>query len=149
MDAVDEIKTASDKKRTTIAAQKIFKKYKNIKRPKRTFVVDEDDIETIDYNEPLQEDVFAKESILNAANKVLDFEQFKKEEEKRLQEYNNQLLEDAETINYADDVSLNNVRENKNLKMTAKKVSDKYRKIRQKRKNKTKTQGCNFYTDFT
>ena len=54
MNAVDKIKTASNKKRTRIAAQKIFKKYKNMKRPKRTFVVDEDDIETIDYNEPLQ-----------------------------------------------------------------------------------------------
>ena len=139
MDAVDEIKTASDKKRTRIAAQKIFKKYKNMKRPKRTFVVDEDDIETIDYNEPLQEDVFAEESILNAANKVLDFEQFKKEQEKRLQEYNDQLLNDAETINYVDDVSLNDVRENKNLKLAAKKVSDKYRKIRQKCKAATST----------
>ena len=139
MNAVDKIKTASNKKRTRIAAQKIFKKYKNMKRPKRTFVVDEDDIETIDYNEPLQEDVFAEKSILNAANRVLDFEHFKKEQEKRLQEYNNQLLEDAETINYVDDVSLNNVRENKNLKMTAKMVNDKYRKIRQKRKAATST----------
>ena len=104
-----------------------------MKRPKRTYLVNEvneEDIDTIDYNEPLQDDVFAGESIVNAANKVMDFEQFKKEQEERLQEYNNQLLNDAETINYVNDVSLDDVRENKNLKMVAKKISDKYKKIR-------------------
>ena len=116
----DKIKTASDKKRTRITAQKILKKYKNMKRPRRTYLVNEEDIDTIDYNEPLQDDVFAGESIVNAANKVMDFEQFKKEQEERLQEYNDQLL--------------NDVRENKNLKMVAKKISDKYKKIRQKHK---------------
>ena len=91
-----------------------------MKRPKRTYLVNEEDIDTIDYNEPLQDDVFAGESIVNAANKVMDFEQFKKEQEERLQEYNDQLL--------------NDVRENKNLKMVAKKISDKYKKIRRKHK---------------
>ena len=122
-DAANEIKTASDKKRTRITAQKILKKYKNMKRPKRTYLVNEEDIDTIDYNEPLQDDAFAGESIVNASNKVMDFEQFKKEQEKRLQEYNDQLL--------------NDVRENKNLKMVAKKISDKYKKIRRKRKAAT------------
>ena len=79
-DTIDEIKTASDKKRTKVAAQKILKKYKNLKRPKKTYLVNEEDI---DYIEP-QEDLFAGESILNAANKVLDFEQFKKEQEREL-----------------------------------------------------------------
>ena len=74
---------------------------------------------------------------MNAANKVMDFEQFKKEQEERLLEYNNQLLNDAETINYVNDVSLDDVRENKNLKMVAKKISDKYKKIRWKRKAAT------------
>ena len=64
-------------------ADKILKKYRNMKRPKKTYLVSEEDIETIDYNEP-QEDLFAGESILNAANKVLDFEQFKKEQEREL-----------------------------------------------------------------
>ena len=108
-----------------------------MKRPKRTYLVNEEDIDTIDYNEPLQDDVFAGESIVNAANKVMDFEQFKKEQEERLQEYNDQLLNDAETINSVDDVNLDDVRENKNLKMVAKKVSDKYKKIRRKRKAAT------------
>ena len=72
IDTVDEIKTASDKKRTRITAQKILKKYKNMKRPKKTYLVNEEDIDTIDYNEP-QEDLFAGESIINTANKVIDF----------------------------------------------------------------------------
>ena len=130
---VDEVKTASDKKRTRITAQKILKKYKNMKKPKKTYLVNEEDIDTIDYNEP-QEDLFAGESIVNAANKVIDFEQFKREQEKMLQEYN---VNDAETINYVDDTYLDDVRENKNLKMAGKKISNKYKKIRQKCKAAT------------
>ena len=64
-------------------ADKILKKYRNMKRPKKTYLVSKEDIKTIDYNEP-QEDLFTGESILNAANKVLDFEQFKKEQEREL-----------------------------------------------------------------
>ena len=109
MDTVDEIKTASNKKRTRITAQKILKNYKNMKKPKRTYLVNEEYIDTIDYNEP-QEDLFEGESILNTANKVIDFEQFIKEQEKRLQEYNDQLLNDAETINYVDDINLDDVK---------------------------------------
>ena len=45
--------------------------------------MNEEDIETIDYIEP-QQDLFAGQSIVNAANKVLDFNQFKKEQEKEL-----------------------------------------------------------------
>lgn len=77
-DTIEEIKTASNKKRTKVAAQKILKKYKNLKRPKKPYLVIEKDI---DYIEP-QEDLFAGESIVNAVNKVLDFEQFKKEQER-------------------------------------------------------------------
>ena len=77
MDTVDGTKTASDKKRTRITVQKILKKYKNMKKPKRTYLVNEEDIDTIEYGE-LQEDLFAGESIINAANKIIDFEQFKK-----------------------------------------------------------------------
>ena len=95
--------------------------------------MNEENIDKIDYNEP-QEDLFAGESIVNAASKVIDFEQFKREQEKMLQEYN---LKDAETINYLDDTHLEDVRENKNLKMAAKKISDKYKKIRRKREAAT------------
>ena len=50
-------------------------------------MVNEEDLETINYDEP-QEDLFAGESILAAANKVLDFDEFKEEQERKLQECN-------------------------------------------------------------
>ena len=40
----------------------------------------EEDLETISYDEP-QEDLFAGESIIAAANKVIDFDEFKQEQE--------------------------------------------------------------------
>ena len=88
IDTIDEVKTASDKKRTRVTAQKILKKYKNMKRPEKTYLVNEEDIETIDYSEP-QEDLLAGESILNTANKLLNFNQFKKEQEKLLKKGKN------------------------------------------------------------
>ena len=97
IDTIEEIRAASDKKRTKIIADKIFKKYKNIKRPKKTYLVNEEDIKTIDYNEP-QEDLFAGESIVNAANKVLNFEQFKKEQEKELKKGKKSKQVDAKNI---------------------------------------------------
>ena len=54
-----------------------------MKRAKETYLVNEEDIETIDYTKP-QEDLFEDESIVNVVNKVLDFKQFKKKQEKEL-----------------------------------------------------------------
>ena len=39
IETIEEIRTASDKKRTEIMADKILKKYKNMKRPKKTYLV--------------------------------------------------------------------------------------------------------------
>ena len=97
------------------------------KKPPSNFLVDEADIETIDYNDGSDEDMLAKESIAIAANKV--FDRYKKE-----QTENN--LYEAETINYADDTNLANVRENKNAKIAAKKISEKYKRLAPKRKPK-------------
>ena len=69
------------KKNAKITAQKILKKYKRMKIPKKSYLIDEKDVETIDYNEP-QEDLFESESIVKAANKVLDYEAFKRDQEK-------------------------------------------------------------------
>ena len=46
-----------------------------MKRPKKTYLADEEDIETFDYDEP-EEDLFKGESILDSVNKVFDFEKF-------------------------------------------------------------------------
>ena len=50
-----------------------------MKRLKKTYLVNEGDLETLEYNEP-QEDLFRGESILAAVNKVFYFEKFKKEQ---------------------------------------------------------------------
>ena len=121
------------KKGNQIAATNILKKYKILKKPKKKYLVNEEDIETINYDDEPQEDLFAGESILAAANKALDFDKFKQEQERALQQYNDQLMNDAETINYVDDINLEDVKDNKNLKIAAKKISDKYRKLRKRK----------------
>ena len=120
------------KKGKQVAAKNILKKYKNLKKPKKTYLVNEENLETINYDEP-QEDLFEGKSILAATNKVLDFDKFKREHEKKLQQYNDQLMNDAETVKYIDDLNLEDVRDIKNLKITAKKISDKYRKLRKRK----------------
>lgn len=57
------MRKASDKKRTKILADQILKKYKNTKKPKKTYLVDD----------LLEEESVRGESILEATNKVLDF----------------------------------------------------------------------------
>ena len=42
------------------------------------------------------------------------------------------MLEDAETINYVDDINIDDLKENKNLTISAKKISNKYRKLRKR-----------------
>ena len=68
-----------------------------------------------------------------AANKVFDFHRYKKEEASTLDRYSRLKpendLEEAVTINYVDDLNLDDVREKKNVRIAAKKISDKYRKI--------------------
>ena len=75
IEIVKDIKNFASKKSARITANKILQKYKSMKRPKKTYFVNEEDIDTIDYNEP-QEDLFQGESIIEAANKGLHFEEF-------------------------------------------------------------------------
>ena len=98
------------------------------KKPPPTFLVDEADIETIDYNDDSEEDMFAKESIVIVTNKISD--RCKKE-----QAENN--LDEAETMNYVDDTNLADVRQNKNAKIAAKIITAKYKRLARKRKFKS------------
>ena len=75
IEIVKDITNFASKKSARITANKILQKYKSMKRPKKTYFVNEEDIDTIDYNEP-QEDLFQGESIIEAANKGLHFEEF-------------------------------------------------------------------------
>ena len=121
------------KKSAAITARKISQKYKNLKKPKKTFLVNEEDLETIAYDDESQEDLFRRESILEAANRVLDFEAFKKQQKEAINNFNENLLENAKTINYVDDINLDDVKDNKNLKISAKKISNKYKKLRKRK----------------
>ena len=64
---------------------------------------------------------------------MFDFDKFNEEQAEDMDDFKQKLVEDAETINYADDLDINDLKENKNLKITAKKISDKYRKQRKRR----------------
>ena len=48
IEIVEDIKNFAARKNAKITADKILKKYKSMKRPKKTYLVNEEDIETID-----------------------------------------------------------------------------------------------------
>ena len=102
-----------------------MKKYKKMNRQPLNFLVDEADLETIDHNNESNEDIFSKESIVNTANKIFDFHKYKKEQATHFLRYKKQQtgneLDDADSINYVDDINFDDVRENKNAKIVAKK----------------------------
>ena len=75
-------------------------------------MVNEEDLYTAKYDEP-QQDLFESESVLAAANKVFDFKKSQQNQKQRLGNYKEQQLNDTETINYADDLNLDNVLESK------------------------------------
>ena len=95
-------------------------------------MVNEEDLYTAKYDEP-QQDLFESESVLAAANKVFDFKKFQQNQKQRLENDKEQQLNDTETINYADDLNLDDVLEKKNLKIAAKQISDKYRKLKKRK----------------
>ena len=66
----------------------ISQKYKNLKKSKKSFLLNEEELETIEYDDEPQEDLFRRESILEAANKALDFEAFKKQQEAAINNFN-------------------------------------------------------------
>ena len=84
------------------------------------------------YDEP-QQDLFESESVLAVANKVFEFKKSQQNQKQRLENYKEQQLNDTETINYADDLDLDNVLAKKSLKIAGKQVSDKYRKLRKRK----------------
>ena len=95
-------------------------------------MVNEEDLYTAKYDEP-QQDLFESESVLAAANKVFDFKKFQQNQKQRLENYKEQQLNNTETISYADDLNLDDILEKKNLKIAAKQISDKYKKIRKRK----------------
>ena len=58
-----------------ITTKKISKKYKNLKKPKKTSLVNEEDLDT-EMHDKRQQDLFEGESVLVATNKVFDLKKF-------------------------------------------------------------------------
>ena len=83
IDVINEIKNSSAKKNAQITAKKIVQQYKLMKKPKKTYLVSdiESDIESDD------DPQISSQSIVQAANKVLDFNVLKKDQEKKLKEF--------------------------------------------------------------
>ena len=87
IEVVTQIRDSAAKKITARKTSEKYKKMRNAKN-KKTFLVDEEDLETIDYNKPeSEENLIGKESLLAAANKVFDFGKFKKEQAEVLKNY--------------------------------------------------------------
>ena len=111
-----------------------------MKKPKKTYLVNEEDLETIDFSEP--EDLFQGESILNVTNKVLDFNEFKKQQEEAIKYFNQfnekdinkkkrKALEKEEQIIEIIKVSKKREQQvDKAAQIAAKKISKKYKNIR-------------------
>ena len=114
IDVINEIKNSAAKKNAKITAKKIVQKYKSMKRPKKTYLVNEEEIEKINYDKP-REDLFNGESVIEAANKVLDFDAFKKDQEKTLKDFNKKAK--------------------KSTLITAKKISQKYKNLKKTKKH--------------
>ena len=83
IDVINEIKISSTKKNAQVTAKKIVQKYKSMNKPKRTYLVSdiESDIESDD------DPQISGQSIVEAANKVLDFDTVKKHQEKELKDF--------------------------------------------------------------
>ena len=111
-----------------------------MKKTEKTYLVNEEDLETIDFSEP--EDLFQGESTLNATNKVLDFNEFKKQQEEAIKYFNQfnekyikknkrKALEKEEQI--IEIIKVPKKREqqvDKVAQIAAKKISKKYKNIR-------------------
>ena len=131
-------KNSASKTSTKLAAKKISQKYRNLKKPKKTFLVNEEDLKTIAYDEP-EDDLFSEESILEAANKVLDLEEFKKQQEDAINNFNGNLLnknkrkaieKEEQLIQIIKVPKKRKQQKDKAAQIAAKEISKKYKNIR-------------------
>ena len=109
------------------------------KTSKQIFLVNGEALKTIVYDEPEEEDLFRGESILEAANKVLDFEEFKKQQEDAINNFNENLLnknkrkaieKEEQLIQIIKVPKKRKQQKDKAAQIAAKKISKKYKNIR-------------------
>ena len=93
-------------------------------------MVNENYLETIAYDET-QEDLFKNESILNAANKVFDFNKFQKEQNELINKYNKtKTFEDLQLAEIIKVQKKRKVQRDKLAQIAADKIRKKYKNIR-------------------
>ena len=85
-----------------MTSKKISQKYKNLKKTKKTYLVNGEDLETIQYVDEPQKGLFKGESVLEAANKTLDFDQFKKQQESAINNFHKNKRKATEELKIAD-----------------------------------------------
>ena len=103
------------------------------KNKKNIYLVNEEYLETIQYDDEPQEDLFQGESILEAANKVLAFDEFKKQQESAIKKFNKNKRKVIEEVKIADIIKVPKKRKqqkNKAALIAAKRISKKYKNIR-------------------
>ena len=91
------------------------------------------DLESIQYDDEPQGDLFKGESILEAANKVLDFDEFKKQQESAVNNFNKNKRKGIEELKIADIIKVPKKRKRQKDKaalIVTKKISKKYKNIR-------------------
>ena len=115
IEIIEDIKDSAAKKSTRITAKKILNKYKSMKRPKKAYLVNEQDIRMINYDEP-EKDLFKSESIVNA-----DFEKFKKRLKRKASKEEKDIFHSRKK---------RLVRKDKTAQIAAEKISKKYKNIR-------------------
>lgn len=85
---------------------------------------------------------FLKKAQLTQQTKYLTFINIKKNRPPVFLDIKKQQTEnkpdDEDSINYVDDINFDDVRENKNAKIAAKKITEKYKKLSRKRKQQQK-----------
>ena len=86
------------------------------KNKKNIYLVNEEYLETIQYDDEPQEDLFQGESILEAANKVLDFDEFKKQQESAINNFNKNKRKAIEEVKIADIIKVPKKENNKKTK---------------------------------
>ena len=134
---------SGSKKSTKIAAKKISQKYKNLKKPKKTFLLNEEDLETIAYDEPKEEDLFrgkkaySKPQIKRQTLKNLKKQQedavkyYKRFNEKKLNKKKRKAKEKEEQLIEIIKVPKKRKQQKgKAAQIAAKKISKKYKNIR-------------------
>ena len=83
------------------------------------------------YDDEPQEDLFKEESVLEAANKVLDFEEFEKQQENLLNKNKRKAIEKEEQLIETIKVPKKRKQQNdKAAQLAAKKILKKYKNIR-------------------